>query len=58
MAGLNLGKVGLKSGRLSMFNDVCTDIHPLSWSGSAVELEDLEDLVDLAVSTEQGFLFS
>ena len=47
MAGLNLGKVGLKSGRLSMFNDVCTDIHPLSWSGSAVELEDLEDLVDL-----------
>lgn len=32
------------------------DVHPLGWGWGSVELEDLEDLVDLAVSAEERLL--
>lgn len=55
---LNLGKVGLKSGRLSRFKLKNTNIGPLRRGRGAVELEDLEYLIDFAVSAEKRLLFS
>lgn len=33
------------------------DVHPLCRSGSAVELENLENLVDFTIAAEEGLLF-
>ena len=47
---LELGEGGLEIGQV-------VDVDPLCGSGGAVELEDLEDLVDLTVSAEERLLF-
>ena len=52
---LNFGNVGLKSGSFSIFKNKITDILPLFWGWSSMELEYFEDLINFRISTKQWF---
>ncbi len=56
LAGLNLGKVGLKSGSFSKFIQKITDIGPFVGSWCSMELENLKNLINFTISVKHRLL--